>query len=231
MAKGAYDLCHIKCSDANPKLLHNSCSIYHTGMEANFILDIFDLVKFIDGDELYHSLSGGISSYQDHMKGKVQYQVNLFEFERKLNSSQLAEDIDTTTGLSKVVSVEGDYFVPESFFRRHQFPLTDHPKRKKCMQNFREAFKSGRHCNKLVLFLHFHKAGGTSIIEYLRSHGLWFNLRTNSNPIRFEDIQAGDDIDFPIDHRFGHLRVHSSSETSEWRASDPNFWTSLYPWP
>lgn len=34
----------------------------------------------------------------------------------------------------------------------------------------------GRVCDKLVLFLHFHKAGGTSIISYLKSYGMKYKL-------------------------------------------------------
>ena len=183
------------------------------------IVEIFDSVKHLDdssAEELYYQLSGGMQLYQDWMKGKAQYMENIFKRSQRVSPDKLAVEIDVATGLKRLVQKSDDHVPPS----RQQFPQFGKITRRDCMSSFGEAFASGRHCNKLVVFLHFHKAGGTSIIDYLRSLPLWYNLRTNSNPERIGDLQPPNGTDLPV--IFGNLRVHSSAKI------DAGFWGSLY---
>ena len=95
------------------------------------------------------------------------------------------------------------------------------------MPSAKTAFVSGRQCDKLVVFLHFHKAGGSSLIDYFSARGLWYDLRINSDPERYGNLLPGSDVVFqtPFSDNFDNMRVHSTKKT---RVADPNFWTTLY---
>ena len=145
------------------------------------------------------------------------YSINLFEQTPQLLSSEIGQQIknallsqqyQTSTTMDAKMAIE-----------RHERIIQ--PKRS-CMSDYETAMVTGRHCDKLVLFLHFHKGGGTSLINYLHKRGLRTDFRVNSDPARFDEFQDGDDMTLPPWKN--HLRLKSNVGTSiQTRASSTDF--------
>mmetsp|Transcript_4659 Transcript_4659/g.5184 ORF Transcript_4659/g.5184 Transcript_4659/m.5184 type:complete len:1091 (+) Transcript_4659:138-3410(+) len=97
-----------------------------------------------------------------------------------------------------------------------------------CMPNFETAVVSGRHCDKLVLFVHFHKAGGTSMIDYLYSF-LRSDMRLKSETNHFKEFVNGEDVFLSTSSKTrSQNRLELSSRVVSSRASTPDFWWSIY---
>jgi hypothetical protein len=196
------------------------------GLGNNSVADIFSILshaEVLDSAKSSHVMTSGIRLYQDRMKNIAQYRVNLFEHNPRLSTSNVAAEIDKATSVRQDATEA--HYVPRSPGNLYSIQLLPN---RNCMVDAATSLSSGRHCDKLVVFLHMHNGGGTSIIDYLSSLGLQYNLRTNSNPNDFSDIQdlSGNDIDFPDHSKLGHLRIHSVEGTS--RTSNASFWMSLY---
>ena len=74
-----------------------------------------------------------------------------------------------------------DHNLTPTYNTAPQQPLVDYKARKQQQQQsiICKTTTKQRVCDKLTLFLHFHKAGGTSIISYLLSKFEWYNIQNN----------------------------------------------------
>lgn len=112
--------------------------------------------------------------------------------------------------------------------RRRPLPRNSSSNARSCGINEVKKARCGENCD-LVLFLHFHKSGGSSMIEYLRSERNWNGT---------ESVAAKDDIDFVKQYR-GKLKIQrgqgglvakSSSKFPKDSPSplgDPAFWANF----
>jgi len=79
-----------------------------------------------------------------------------------------------------------------------------------------------RVCDKLTLFLHFHKAGGTSIISYLNSNGI--TSKITKRELQKRTIQHYNNGLLYLQD-WNMLKLSSKEDTA---LSNPNFWNEYY---
>eukprot|EP00957_Ditylum_brightwellii_P100336 7648569-Ditylum_brightwellii.AAC.1 len=116
------------------------------------------------------------------------FNVNLFEHDPPLEISDIAQRMKDALAPFPQISLGKE----RSRNKNNIKVFSQAPRR--CMQDYETAIVSGRHCDKLIAYLHFHKGGGTSMIEYFHLRDLKFYISINSDPPRFDDFQAGEDM-------------------------------------
>ena len=178
-------------------------------------------------EEIIQALSAGFRTYQARMLNEAVYSIDLFEQNPKLLSSEIGQQIKNAllSQQYQTSTTTDETSLPLKLpIERHGRVIQ--PKRS-CMADYETAMVTGRHCDKLVLFLHFHKGGGTSMINYLHKRGLRTDFRVNSDPARFDEFQDGDDM--ILAPWKNNLKLKSNVGTSiRTRASSTDFWWSLY---
>ncbi|KAL7465270.1 hypothetical protein ACHAXS_005597 [Conticribra weissflogii] len=197
------------------------------------IRDIFWNVHQLDSrpEERGRMLQEGYRLYRDFMRdmGAV-YRVDLFNRNENIHWKHLASKINAAVKESTQSDLIGGSEPTNRLIVRR---TPDFHTRKGCMPNHQVAFSSGRFCDKLVLFLHFHKAGGSSIIEYFIDRGLWYDLGINADIEKYGILQEGEDLTFG-GYGKNHLRIHSyseplsSSKNNHTRVASKEFWNSIY---
>lgn len=175
--------------EESPSELHLGQNIYwclKTAIKRNMgnasIRDIFLNVHQLDSqlEERNQILAGGLQLYRDLMREMwAVYRVDLFNRNETITSIQLlATEINAAVNRSTHSGLIGGS-EPKNCLVVRRTP--DFHTLKGCMPDHQVAFSSGRFCDQLVLFLHFHKAGGSSIIEHFIDRGLWYDLDTNAD--------------------------------------------------
>ena len=184
---------------------------------------IRDILLHPQSEELYlhgqKGLSIGLRKYQERMRNVAVYRVNLFEHKPPLEKSEIETLIKQALAPHGVNETE----LPKKIVRHAK---TTQPQRT-CMPDYETAIYTGRHCDKLVIFLHFRKGGGTSMIDYFHNRGLITDFRVNQDPLVFDEFQDGDDMS--LAKWKNNLRLRNNNGTvMKTRASKTEFWWSLY---
>eukprot|EP00559_Dactyliosolen_fragilissimus_P000125 CAMPEP_0184873724 /NCGR_PEP_ID=MMETSP0580-20130426/41999_1 /TAXON_ID=1118495 /ORGANISM="Dactyliosolen fragilissimus" /LENGTH=607 /DNA_ID=CAMNT_0027376659 /DNA_START=1020 /DNA_END=2843 /DNA_ORIENTATION=- len=170
-----------------------------------------------------NDVSYGFRIYQDSMRAASVYNVNHFDYDPHLTVNNITKQIEETLTPMDVLPLN-----PSSISPKKDQIIIHQPKRS-CMPDLETELVTGRLCNQLVVFLHFHKGGGTSMIEFMHSKGLRTDFRINSDPHRFNEFQDTEDI-FVAKYK-NNLRLKNniaSMEGTSSRASSTEFWWSLY---
>ena len=181
--------------------------------------DIHYFRQNITDDKILLSLREGMEVFQRWVRERAAYSVNLFERTPRLDTEHLALEIAKATNSTLA---PGKYCKPIpmtklGIFSNERINESErHPR--KCMRSMKDAFKTGKLCDKIVVFLHFHKAGGTSLIEYFDNHTIHYDLRIDDISTSLEELGiASNDL---------NLKVNSSTNAT--LLSDSRFWNSIY---
>jgi hypothetical protein len=194
------------------------------GLGTSSIRQVFSNVHQLDSqpETRAEMLEQGYLLYREAIRSNnILYQVDLFRRTNKTSTNLLATEINSALKNQTVLFAKSKAKDTNVVRRTPDFNT-----QKKCMSDHRTAFYHGRFCDKLVLFLHFHKAGGSSIIEYFIDRGLWYDLSTNIDVANYGTLEEGKDVSFG-GHGRNHLRIHSSAN-NQTRVSDIDFWKSIY---
>jgi hypothetical protein len=211
--------------DSSPKYLGENIywclqTAIEKGLDNSSINEVFWNIHQLDSQQEKRAemLEQGFLLYRDAMRSSnAVFQTDLFERKKQTSTNLLATEIKSA--LEKQITVVAKS--QGSISRR----TPDFNTQKGCMPDYRVAFSSGRFCNKLVIFLHLHKAGGSSIIEHFIDRGLWYDLSTNIDVANYGTLEEGNDVSFG-GYGQNHLKIHSFS--NETRVSRPDFWESIY---
>ena len=196
------------------------------GLGASSISDVLVATKGIEKptEDMIQKTIMGFEDHQNSMREVAEYSVNLFERKPPLETSDLVYEVKAAlqrTTWTNATSELKD--IPTPLHRKLNYRwFVQNPR--VCMGSYETTIVSGRHCNKLIVFLHFHKGGGTSIIDYLYSRGLRSDVGLNSNPQEYDEFHPGEDV--RVAGKDHNLRLNSSAFPT--RSSENDFWWSLY---
>eukprot|EP00559_Dactyliosolen_fragilissimus_P006861 CAMPEP_0184871390 /NCGR_PEP_ID=MMETSP0580-20130426/40693_1 /TAXON_ID=1118495 /ORGANISM="Dactyliosolen fragilissimus" /LENGTH=808 /DNA_ID=CAMNT_0027374045 /DNA_START=296 /DNA_END=2719 /DNA_ORIENTATION=- len=188
---------------------------------------IGDILVSIQDKDLGHqkevqALTSSFRKLQDSLIAISHFGINGSVYNNTVEAEELAGEIKNILESSSGLHLDLPPKNSTHYYRPDQSQRT-------CMPDYETAIATGRHCNKLIVFLHFHKGGGTSMIEYLHSLGLNTDFRANSDPLRFKKFSDSEDVFVAFFKNNLRLKNHST-KTLEKNTLPflPDFWWSLY---